>query len=215
MTNLQNATLEACNDDVITSHEANALLEGSYYSIPILKNDRLPMSVIGMVKRYIQSMAKIVDCKNFCISVQRTFLPSKLYNLPASFKNRERFRGTAFYDQFTYEGDYEDTISIIDTDEINANYPSKWNQPLYVMFGELVDLVGHCIPYSNDRTYDGFIFYGNVDEYHKIDTLVVMNHYINGKKPVSKQINPAGFNGHMNRLFVESSNSFMNESSIH
>lgn len=37
MTNLHNAIIEACNDDVITSHEANTLLEGIYYSIPILK----------------------------------------------------------------------------------------------------------------------------------------------------------------------------------
>lgn len=215
MTNLQHAILEACNDDVITTHEANALLESSYYSIPILKSsERLPMSVIGMAKGYIQSMAKMVDCRNFCISVQRTFLPSKLYRLPASFKNRERFRGTAYYDQFAYEGEYEDTIGIIDTDEINAEYPSKWNQPLYVMFGELIELVGHYIPYSNDRTYDGFMFYGNVDEYHKINKMIVMNHYINGKKPVSKQIDFAGFNGPMNRLFVESSNSLtMTESS--
>lgn len=76
MTNLQNAILKACNNDVITTHEANALLESSYYSIPILKSsERLPMSVIGMAKGYIQSMAKMVDCRNFCISVQRTFLP--------------------------------------------------------------------------------------------------------------------------------------------
>lgn len=215
MTNLQNAILEACNDDIITTHEANTLLESSYYSIPILKSsERLPMSVIGMAKGYIQSMAKMTDCRNFCISVQRTFLPNKRYRLPSSFKNRERFRGTAYYDQFIYDENSKNMISIIDTDAINAKDPSKWKHPFNVMFGELIDLVGHYIPYSNDRTFDGFIFYGHVDEYHKIDTMVVMNHYINGKKPVSKQIDFAGFKGAtMDELFVENTNSFMNESS--
>lgn len=215
MTNLQNAILEACNNDLITSSDALNLLESSYYSIPILKSsERLPMSVIGMAKGYIQSMAKMADFRNFCISVQRTFLPSKLYKLPSSFKNRERFRGTAYYDKFAYEDESENTITIIDTDAINVKDPSKWKHPFNVMFGELIELVGHYIPYKPDRTFDGFIFYGNVDEYHKVKTMVVINHYINGKKSTSKQINFPGFdNATMDELFVEHVNSYVNESS--
>lgn len=204
MTNLQNAILEACNNDIITAHEANVLLEG-YYRIPFPIG--INKDIANELRTEIKQLCRLAGAQAFAISVQTTNKKGK-YPVHKDFDNGiGRMRG-AFYLGID-DGNGGLDIVLLDSDQIytktNGNLDSK---PVSAIIHDILltarKICGAPNPYM---TYDGYAFFGSVDN---IGQIKIFQHCID--KPKKSEFMELG-GVKLDDLFIESTDSFMNESS--
>lgn len=204
MTNLQNAILEACNDDVITAHEANILLEG-YYRIPFPIG--INKDIANELRTEIKQLCRLAGAQAFAISVQTTNKKGK-YPVHKDFDNGiGRMRGAFYLGSDDGNGGLD--IVLLDSDQIytktNGNLDSK---PVSAIIHDILltarKICGAPNPYM---TYDGYAFFGSVDN---ISQMKIFQHCID--KPKKSEFMELG-GVKLDDLFIESTDSYINESS--
>ena len=197
MTNLQNAILEACNDDVITTHEANVLLEG-YYRIPFPIG--INKDIANELRTEIKQLCRLAGAQAFAISVQTTNKKGK-YPVHKDFDNGiGRMRGAFYLGSDDGNGGLD--IVLLDSDQIytktNGNLDSK---PISAIIHDILltarKICGAPNPYM---TYDGYAFFGSVDN---ISQMRIFQHCID--KPKKSEFMELG-GVKLDDLFIESTN---------
>lgn len=196
MTNLQNAILEACNENIITSHEANALLEGCYYREPLLGINRNTKEIL---QYEIEQICRLAKASYFGIGVQYTDLKSEYPIDPSQLimVNNLRARAALYLGIVNTKKNTVD-LALIDTDYVYAKDKNSMNKP----FGKaIIDILRTCediIPTDPHRKYDGYAFVGSVDN---ITTMRAMMHCIDKPNMKSQTMELAGVP--LDELFLE------------